>query len=116
MNTPHQLAMAEDAPETEEGLAEAQHGAMRWNTPLSEAHAELLLSRLELPMSGSILDLGCGWGELLIRAVAATGDAAVTGIGVSVFRPASRPNSRSLRSSTGVKVGVQSQLTSAGDL
>jgi cyclopropane fatty-acyl-phospholipid synthase-like methyltransferase len=79
--------MAEDAPETDEGLAEAQHGAMRWNTPLSEAHAELLLSRLELPTSGSILDLGCGWGELLIRAVAATGGAAVTGTGVDNYGP-----------------------------
>ena len=79
--------MAENAAETDEGLAEARCAAMRWNTPLSEDHAELLLSRLELPTSGSVLDLGCGWGELLIRAVAATGDAAVTGTGVDNYAP-----------------------------
>jgi cyclopropane fatty-acyl-phospholipid synthase-like methyltransferase len=79
--------MAEDAPEADDGLAEAQDVAMRWNTPLSEAHAELLLTRLELPTCRSLLDLGCGWGELLIRAVAATGDAAVTGVGVDNYAP-----------------------------
>ena len=79
--------MAQDAADTDDWPPDARRGAMRWNTPLSEAHAELLLSRLELPTSGSVLDLGCGWGELLIRAVAATGDAAVTGIGVDTYAP-----------------------------
>ncbi|MFZ0041772.1 MAG: methyltransferase domain-containing protein [Solirubrobacteraceae bacterium] len=71
----------------DDGLADAKAAAMRWNTPLSEAHAELLLSRLELPPRGSVLDLGCGWGELLIRAVSATGEAGVTGIGVDTYAP-----------------------------
>ena len=44
---------------------------MRWNTPLSEAHAERLLAGLELGRARTVLDLGCGWGELLLRAVAA---------------------------------------------
>ena len=78
---------AERAPETDDGLADAHCAAMRWNTPLSEAHAELLLSRLELSTCGSILDLGCGWGELLIRAVAATSEAAVMGTGVDTYVP-----------------------------
>jgi cyclopropane fatty-acyl-phospholipid synthase-like methyltransferase len=43
---------------------------MRWNTPLSEAHASLLLHLLEVPGRESVLDLGCGWGELLLRSVA----------------------------------------------
>jgi SAM-dependent methyltransferase len=68
-------------------LDEAKGAAMRWNTPLSEAHAELLLRRLELPESGSILDLGCGWGELLLRAVAATGHSASLGVGVDTYGP-----------------------------
>jgi cyclopropane fatty-acyl-phospholipid synthase-like methyltransferase len=42
---------------------------MRWNTPLSEAHAELLLDRMALG-PGDLTDFGCGWGELLLRAVA----------------------------------------------
>jgi hypothetical protein len=79
--------MADHAPEIDDGLADAKCAAMRWNTPLSEAHAELLLSRLELPTSGSVLDLGCGWGELLIRAVTATGEAAVMGTGVDTYVP-----------------------------
>jgi cyclopropane fatty-acyl-phospholipid synthase-like methyltransferase len=66
----------------DDGLTEAQDAAMRWNTPLSLPHAELLLERLETPGGGSILDLGCGWGELLIRAVQAAGSASVTGTGV----------------------------------
>src|SRR5262249_30400916 len=42
--------------------------------------------------------------------------AAVTGMGTSHSRPSARPRSRSLRRSSGVKVVVQSRLTSAGDL
>lgn len=42
---------------------------MRWNTPLHETHAGLLLERLNLGPGLRIADLGCGWGELLARAV-----------------------------------------------
>lgn len=49
---------------------EVRHAAMRWNAPLSEAHASILLEALELDDVGFVLDLGCGWGELLMRAVA----------------------------------------------
>jgi cyclopropane fatty-acyl-phospholipid synthase-like methyltransferase len=56
---------------------------MRWNTPLSDEHATLLLNRLAMPPGACVLDVGCGWGELLLRAVAAaSGKPAVTGIGV----------------------------------
>jgi hypothetical protein len=48
---------------------EARYAGMRWNTPLSEDHATRLLERLEVGRSHSVLDLGCGWGELLLRAV-----------------------------------------------
>ena len=40
---------------------------MRWNTPLSEAHADLLLDRMALGPE-PVTDFGCGWGELLLRA------------------------------------------------
>jgi len=62
-------------------LEHARYAAMRWNAPLSGEHAELLLDRLELGPGLEVLDLGCGWGELLMRAVEACGSDA-TGVGV----------------------------------
>ncbi len=53
---------------------------MRWNAPLSDAHASLLLDALALNEADTVLDLGCGWAELLTRAVRRTAQAA--GIGV----------------------------------
>lgn len=59
---------------------EVWHAAMRWNAPLSETHASILLDALELNGASQILDLGCGWGELLMRAVGRS--PALTGVGV----------------------------------
>lgn len=56
---------------------------MRWNTPLSEDHAALLMQRLDPRPGVRVLDLGCAWGELLLRVVAAGGDGA-TGTGVDI--------------------------------
>jgi cyclopropane fatty-acyl-phospholipid synthase-like methyltransferase len=56
---------------------------MRWNTPLSQEHATLLLDRLDASRGKSWLDLGCGWGELLLRALA-SGPAGATGHGVDL--------------------------------
>jgi SAM-dependent methyltransferase len=56
------------------------HAAMRWNAPLSEAHAEVLLDAFELDGAQRVLDLGCGWGELLCRAVERGPQ--LTGVGV----------------------------------
>ena len=53
---------------------------MRWNTPLSEPHAELLLDRMALDTGHDLVDLGCGWGELLLRAVARTPGLRGTGV------------------------------------
>jgi SAM-dependent methyltransferase len=71
-------------------LAEALYARMRWNTPLSPQHADLLMDRLELRPGLRIADIGCGWGELLLRVIsraigpdAADGAAGqVSGIGV----------------------------------
>lgn len=70
----------------DDDLAAARRARMRWNTPLSEDHAALLLDRLELGVAGRVADPGCGWGELLLRAVERTGDA--TGAGVDTDRMA----------------------------
>jgi cyclopropane fatty-acyl-phospholipid synthase-like methyltransferase len=61
-------------------LEEAQFARMRWNAPLSLEHAELLMDRLDVRPGAGIADLGCGWGELLLRVVARASQA--TGIGV----------------------------------
>jgi cyclopropane fatty-acyl-phospholipid synthase-like methyltransferase len=60
-------------------LAAARYAKLRWNTPLSEAHAAELLDHLDLPTATSIVDLGCGWGELLLQA-AARGVAKAVGV------------------------------------
>jgi SAM-dependent methyltransferase len=73
------LSVSNPAPDPE--LEAARYSAMRWNTPLSVAHADLLIDRLDAHAVESVLDLGCGWAEFLIRAVQST-DSACTGIGV----------------------------------
>jgi len=52
----------------EPDLTEALFARMLWNAPLSAAHADLLLDRLELRPGLTVADIGCGWGELLLRA------------------------------------------------
>lgn len=47
-----------------------RYRCMRWNTPLSEAHADRLLDVLQLRTGHHVVDLGCGWGELMLRAAA----------------------------------------------
>ncbi|KAL2111160.1 hypothetical protein VUR80DRAFT_208 [Thermomyces stellatus] len=67
----------------EDTLAKAKYAAMVWNIPLSESHANDLLERLNLPGASSIVDIGCGWGELLLRATALSGpDVKATGIDI----------------------------------
>lgn len=70
--------MADPVPDPDS--ADVAFGEMRWNTPLSEEHAELLLQRLDEAAGADVLDLGCGWGELLLRAVARSSDGIGTGV------------------------------------
>jgi len=51
-----------------------------FNSPLSSARADSLAAALAVGNPQSILDVGCGWGELLIRTVA--GSVGATGLGV----------------------------------
>jgi cyclopropane fatty-acyl-phospholipid synthase-like methyltransferase len=51
-------------------LDQALYARMRWNAPLSAEHAGLLMDRLDLRPGQRIIDLGCGWGELLLQVVA----------------------------------------------
>lgn len=53
-----------------------------FNAALSERRAAQLINGLGIPQQARILDLGCGWGELLLRALSGVPDA----IGVGVDR------------------------------
>jgi cyclopropane fatty-acyl-phospholipid synthase-like methyltransferase len=54
---------------------------LSFNCPLSDARAAELTGFLnDLDTSGAIVDVGCGWGELLIRTVAASRTAVGLGI------------------------------------
>jgi SAM-dependent methyltransferase len=61
-------------------LAALAHGRLDFNSPLSEWRAAELVEGLDVPGSARVLDLGCGWGELLLRLLATRPGA--TGIGV----------------------------------
>lgn len=51
-------------------------------SPLSDTRAERLVGFMAPGLRGTVLDLGCGWAELLLRVLAAAPDA--TGVGVDV--------------------------------
>ncbi|MFG2308716.1 SAM-dependent methyltransferase [Streptomyces sp. NPDC048566] len=50
--------------------------------PLSEARAARIVGRLSRAAPATVLDLGCGWGELMLRTLEAVDGA--TGVGVDV--------------------------------
>ena len=56
------------------------HDDLTFMTPLSEQRAGELVAFLADGLHGTVLDIGCGWGELLLRVVAAAPDARGLGI------------------------------------
>jgi SAM-dependent methyltransferase len=52
---------------------------LTFHGPLSEARAARLVERLSRSHPGTVLDVGCGWGELMLRILAVLPDA--TGLG-----------------------------------
>ncbi|WP_405613452.1 class I SAM-dependent methyltransferase [Streptomyces sp. NBC_01511] len=50
-------------------LAAPNNPLLTWNAPLSEEHARSLVDACAVPDGGRVVDLGCGWGELLLRLV-----------------------------------------------
>lgn len=71
-------------PKEEEFLGQLLRTELTWNTPLSDAHADRLLGHLQLGTAHRILDLGCGRGQLLLKALARAPGA--RGVGVDVDR------------------------------
>ena len=50
----------------------AYHQDLTWMTPLSEARADRLIAFLAEAEPATVLDVGCGWAELLLRVLAAS--------------------------------------------
>jgi len=53
--------------EVVDSLAQARHGDLDFNAPMSAAHVRELITTLRPLPGASIVDLGCGWAELLLR-------------------------------------------------
>jgi cyclopropane fatty-acyl-phospholipid synthase-like methyltransferase len=62
------------------------HAGLSFNAPLSEERADALVAALPISPGHHVLDLGCGWGELLLRILAA--HPATTGTGVDTEKEA----------------------------
>lgn len=62
------------------------HAGLTFNAPLSEERASALVAALPISPGHHVLDLGCGWGELLLRILAA--HPATTGTGVDTAKEA----------------------------
>jgi SAM-dependent methyltransferase len=56
---------------------------LTFHGPLSEARAARLVTRLARIRPATVLDVGCGWGELMLRILAAVPGAVGTGVDVS---------------------------------
>ncbi len=62
------------------------HAGITFNAPLSEERASAFVAALPISPGHHVLDLGCGWGELLLRILAA--HPATTGTGVDTAKEA----------------------------
>ncbi|MDF3143167.1 class I SAM-dependent methyltransferase, partial [Streptomyces sp. T21Q-yed] len=56
---------------------------LTFHGPLSETRANNLVQRLTRTNPTTVLDIGCGWGELMLRVLAAAPQAQGTGIDVN---------------------------------
>ena len=62
------------------------YAGLTFNAPLSEERAQSLVAALPISPGHHVLDLGCGWGQLLLRIL--TAHPATTGTGVDSDREA----------------------------
>lgn len=60
--------------------SDIKYSQLTWNCPLSEPVAARLLSLLKISPATTVVDIGCGWGELLLRCCAEYSPKFATGI------------------------------------
>ncbi|MYS91387.1 MULTISPECIES: SAM-dependent methyltransferase [Streptomyces] len=60
-----------------------RHTRLTFHGPLSEARADQLVARLARNAPATVLDIGCGWGELMLRLLTALPEATGTGIDIN---------------------------------
>ncbi len=53
--------------------ADIRYSQLLWNCPLSDSSANRLLEKLQLSANTELVDIGCGWGALLLRAALQSG-------------------------------------------
>ena len=58
----------------------SRYGSLAFNAPMSEELADALATSLTRRSPAKVLDVGCGWGELLLRVIAASPSATALGI------------------------------------
>ncbi|WP_026925137.1 SAM-dependent methyltransferase [Glycomyces arizonensis] len=58
----------------------ARYGHLDFNSPIAPRRADRLVANLAASRPATILDIGCGWGELLLRLAQALPEASATGI------------------------------------
>ncbi len=74
--------------------AQAAGAQLAFDAPLSEARAERFIEALALAPGGHVVELGCGWAELLLRVVSA--HPGTTGTGVDIDRDALNRGTREI--------------------
>ncbi|HEX3592672.1 MAG TPA: methyltransferase domain-containing protein [Pseudonocardiaceae bacterium] len=94
------------------------HDDLTFHGPLSEARADLIIRSFGSLDGAHVVDLGCGWAELLLRTVAAS---TVTGLGIDLDAEAiehGRANAaaRGLSDRVTLETGDASQWTGDADV
>ncbi|HLU27826.1 MAG TPA: class I SAM-dependent methyltransferase [Glycomyces sp.] len=59
-----------------------RYGCLEFNSPIAPWRADRLVAALAAARPRRIVDIGCGWGELLLRLAAALPEAVATGVDV----------------------------------
>jgi cyclopropane fatty-acyl-phospholipid synthase-like methyltransferase len=90
-----------------------------FNAPLSDAHADELISALRVGAHEKVVDLGCGWGELLLRVLAA--EPTARGVGVeqdeaNVARARANADARGLGERVDIEQGDATNWSGAADV